>query len=81
MKLNYLFVDVCLNKLAENEALVVAENVVDKILQAGAKYEYEKYIKPKIKPFLIDNINNKQLHVNQMRNPPNDNGEADFKEW
>ena len=50
--------DVCLNQLAENEALIMAEDVVDKILEAGAKHEYEKYIEPKIRPWLVDDINN-----------------------
>ena len=59
----------------------MAEDVVDRILEAGAKHEYEKYIEPKVKPFLVDDINNEQAHLNQMHNPPNDNGEREFREW
>ena len=59
----------------------MAEDVVDKILEAGAKHEYEKYIEPKIRPFLVDDINNEQKHLNQMHNPPNDEGEQVLLEW
>ena len=30
---------------------MVAEEIVDRILEAGAKIQYDKYIRPKIRPF------------------------------
>ena len=45
--LNHIFKnldDICINQLVENEAMIMAEHVLDTILQQAAKYEYEKYI-------------------------------------
>ena len=36
--------DIYINQLVENEAMIMAEDVLDTILQQAAKYEYEKYI-------------------------------------
>ena len=51
------------NMFAESEALEAGESVIDQLLERGAKHAYEKYLKPKIKPFaavstlmLSDNI-------------------------
>ena len=30
---------------------MVAEQMVDRILEAGARIQYDKYIRPKIRPF------------------------------
>ena len=35
----------------ENQSIVVAEQIVDRILEAGAKIQYDKYLRPKIRPF------------------------------
>ena len=40
----------------QNQSIVVAEQIVDKILEAGAKIQYDKYIRPKIKPFTALNV-------------------------
>ena len=59
--------DVCINQLAENEAIIMAEHVLDGILQQAAKYEYEKYIQPKIKPFAALSVTTEQMLVTQVR--------------
>ena len=42
---------ISLASLAENESLIAAHDVLDAILEVCAKHEYEKYLKPKLRPY------------------------------
>ena len=44
--------------MAENEAMIMADHVIDAILQQGAKHQYERYLQPKILPYAAASITN-----------------------
>ena len=46
--------------------MLMAEEIVDKILEAGARHEYEKYLRPKIKPYTALNVIEENCQVLQV---------------
>ena len=46
--------------------MLMAEEIVEKILEAGARHEYEKYLRPKIKPYTALNVIEENCQVLQV---------------